>query len=115
MKKERIRKIIYGIILVVSCSAICLLIITMLVLKYKFTTAKDAPTTEVEDISYIGTIKVISKEKVVNCYNQEVAIQYLGYDTNTKCMYYDSVNSTPYMIQDEDGATKQAVYGVDYK
>ena len=86
----------------------------MLVLKYKFTTAKDAPTTEVEDISYIGTIKVI------NCYNQEVAIQYLGYDTNTKCMYYvyynyDSVNSTPYMIQDEDGATKQAVYGVDYK
>lgn len=120
MKKERIRKIIYGIILVVSCSAICLLFITMLALKYKFTTAKDAPTTEVEDISYIGTIKVISKEKVVNCYNQEVAIQYLGYDTNTKCMYYvyynyDSVNSTPYMIQDEDGATKQAVYGVDYK
>lgn len=58
----------------------------MFVLKYKFTTAKDAPTTEVEDISYIGTIKVISKEKVVNCYNQEVAIQYLGYDTNTKCI-----------------------------
>lgn len=74
MKKERIRKIIYGIILVVSCSAICLLFITMFVLKYKFTTAKDAPTTEVEGISYIGTIKVISKEKVVNCYNQEVAI-----------------------------------------
>lgn len=63
MKKERIRKIIYGIILAVSCSAICLLFITMFVLKYKFTTA------EVEDISYIGTIKVISKEKVVNCYN----------------------------------------------
>lgn len=44
----------------------------------------------------------------------------MGYDTNTKCMYYvyynyDSVNSTPYMIQDEDGTTKQAVYGVDYK
>lgn len=84
----------------------------MLVLKYKFDTVKDVPTTKVEDIGYIGTIKVISKEKVVNCYNQEVAIQYLGYDTNTKCMYnYDSVNSTPY----EDGATKQAVYGVDYK
>lgn len=116
MKKEHIRKIIYGIILVVSCFAICLLFITMLVLKYKFTTVKDA----LEDISYIGTIKVISKEKVVNCYNHEVAIQYLGYDTNTKCMYYvyynyDSVNSTPYMVQDEDGATKQAVYGVDYK
>lgn len=78
MKKERIRKIIYGIILVVSCSAICLLFIAMLVLKYKFDIAKDVPTdvptTEVEDISYIGTIKVISKEKVVNCYNQEVAI-----------------------------------------
>lgn len=114
MKKEHIRKIIYGIILVVSCSAICLLFITMLILKYKFDTAED------EDIDYIGTIKVISKEKVVNCYNQEVAIQYLGYDTNTKCMYcvhynYDSVNSTPYMIQVENGDTKQAVYGVDYK
>ena len=80
----------------------------MLVLKYKFDTTKDVPTAEVEDIDYIGTIKVISKEKVVNCYNQEVAVQYLGYDTNT-------INSTPYMIQDEDGTTKQAVYGVDYK
>ena len=91
----------------------------MLVLKYKFDT-KDASTTKVEDIGYIGTIKIISEEKVVNCYNQEVAIQYLGYDTNTKCMYYvyynyDSVNSTPYMIQVENGDTKQAVYGVDYK
>lgn len=119
MKKERVRKIIYGIILVVACIAICSLFTVMLALKFKFDT-KEASTTKVEDVRYIGTIRVISKEKVVNCYNQEVAIQYLGYDTNTKCMYYvyynyDSVNSTPYMIQDEDGTTKQAVYGIDYK
>lgn len=119
MKKERVRKIIYGIILVVACIAICSLLTVMLALKFKFDT-KEASTTKVEDVRYIGTIRVISKEKVVNCYNQEVAIQYLGYDTNTKCMYYvyynyDSVNSTPYMIQDEDGTTKQAVYGIDYK
>ena len=119
MRKERIKKVIYAITLVVACYGICSLFTLMLVLKYKFDT-KDASTTKVEDIGYIGTIKIISEEKVVNCYNQEVAIQYLGYDTNTKCMYYayynyDSVNSTPYMIQTENGDTTQAVYGVDYK
>lgn len=106
------RKIIFGIILAIACFGISFLIITMLILK-------DAPT-DSDDLNYIGSIKIISKEKVVNCYNQEIATQYLGYDTNTKCMYYvyynyDSIDSTPYMIQTENGTTKQAIYGVDYK
>ena len=64
MKRERIKKVVYTIILAIACFGICSLFILMLVLEYKFNT-KDESVTKVEDISYIGTIKVISEEKVV--------------------------------------------------
>lgn len=68
-----------------------------------------------EDINIFGTFKTISCIKVSDYTNE-----YIGYDTNTKLMYYifsnsESHNISPYNIITEDGTVKQAVFGVDYK
>lgn len=77
---------------------------------------------EYEEVRYFGTIKTISCTPVFDGFGSERVLQYLGYDTNTKCMYYVyynpsnwGVSTTPYTVQTEDGSVKQAVYGVDYK
>lgn len=77
---------------------------------------------EYEEVRYFGTIKTISCTVVFDDFGSERVLQYLGYDTNTKCMYYVyynpsnwGVSTTPYTVQTEDGSVKQAVYGVDYK
>ena len=77
---------------------------------------------EYEEVRYFGTIKTISCTVVFDGFGSERVLQYLGYDTNTKCMYYVyynpsnwDVSTTPYTVQTEDGSVKQAVYWVDYK
>lgn len=77
---------------------------------------------EYEEVRYFGTIKTISCTPVFDGFGSERVLQYLGYGTNTKCMYYVyynpsnwGVSTTPYTVQTEDGSVKQAIYGVDYK
>lgn len=77
---------------------------------------------EYEELRYFGTIKTISCTVVFDGFGSERVLQYIGYDTNTKCMYYVYYNpsnwyvsTTPYTIQTEDGYVKQAIYGVAYK
>lgn len=95
-------------------------VIVVAVLAISLCMSNQHENTTTDDVKYFGTVQVISKEDVVNSYNHKIANQYLGFDVNTKCMYYvyvnaDSISSTPYMIQTENDTTKQAIYGIDYK
>lgn len=75
-----------------------------------------------EDVRFFGDIKTITRTEVLEGYESIGIYQYIGYDINTKCMYYVyfrpydwSFSTTPYTVQIEDGSVKQAVFGVDYK
>lgn len=122
-------KIVKAIVVVcIICIIICIVIIGAWVINVKMINISDDYATietqneEYEEVRYFGTIKTISCTVVFDALKSERVLQYLGYDTNTKCMFYVYYNpsswyisTTPYTIQTEDGSVKQAVYGVDYK
>lgn len=95
------------------------IVVAVLAVSLGLTQKQETPT---EKIRYFGTIKTISCTEVIEGYGNSGIYQYLGYDTDTKCMFYVyfrpndwSFSTTPYTIQAEDGTVRQAVYGYDYK
>lgn len=95
------------------------IVIAVLAVSLGLTQKQEVP---IEEVRYFGTIKTISYTEVIDGYGNSGIYQYLGYDTDTKCMFYVyfrpsdwSFSTTPYTIQTEDGTVRQAVYGYDYK